>query len=196
MGTWYFITEESEITEARETLPTIYTVGHSTRSAEELIGMLSEAGVRALVDVRRFPASRRHPQHNRAALEARLGEVGVAYHWLGEALGGRVPQRLPPEHSPNAAWQVAAFRHYADAMTTASFRAGIATLEAIARTQPTAFMCAERLWWSCHRRLIADYLTVRGWPVVHLLAIGKHDPHRLPDFARVVDGELTAPPLV
>jgi len=196
MRTWYFTTEGIEITEARPPLPAIYTIGHSTRSADELIGLLSEAGAQVVADVRRFPASRRHPQHNRAALERSLGAAGIAYRWLGEALGGRVAQSVPAERSHNAAWQVAAFRHYADAMAAPSFRAGIDTLEALARSQPTAFMCAERLWWSCHRRLIADYLTVRGWPVVHLLDVGKHDLHRLPEFARVVDGELTYPALV
>jgi uncharacterized protein (DUF488 family) len=176
--------------------PAVYTVGHSTRSAEELFAVLRDAGVQALADVRRFPASRRHPQHNRGALERALAEAGIAYVWLGEALGGRRKQTVPIEQSRNNGWDVAAFRYYADAMSTAEFHAGIAALEALARDSPTAFMCAERLWWSCHRRLIADFLTVRGWPVVHLFDIGKQQPHTLTEFARVADGELTYPSLM
>jgi uncharacterized protein (DUF488 family) len=174
----------------------VYTVGHSTRSAEELTAVLLDAGVQAVADVRRFPASRRYPQHNRGALERALPATGIAYAWLGEALGGRRPESVPPERSLNRGWRVAAFRHYADAMSSAEFAAGIAALEQLARARPTAVMCAERLWWSCHRRLIADLLTVRGWSVVHLLDVGQQQPHRLTEFARVVDGELTYPGLV
>lgn len=175
---------------------TVYTVGHSTRSAGELIAVLRAAGVEALADVRRFPASRRHPQHNRGALEHTLPAAGIAYLWLGEALGGRRRQTVPTERSPNNGWTVAAFRYYADAMSTPEFRAGIAALEALARMHPTAFMCAERLWWSCHRRLIADLLGVHGWSVIHLLDVAHQQPHKLTEFARVVDGELTYPSLV
>jgi uncharacterized protein (DUF488 family) len=174
----------------------IYTLGHSTRSESELIALLHDAGVAAVADVRRFPASRRHPQHNRGALERTLPAAGIAYVWLGEALGGRVRQTVSPERSHNTGWTVPAFRYYADAMSTPAFRAGFAELEALAAAQPTAFMCAERLWWSCHRRLIADRLTVRGWLVVHLFDPGHRRPHTLTEFARIVDGELTYPSLV
>ena len=174
----------------------IYTVGHSMRTADELVTVLRDAGVQALADVRRFPASRRHPQHNRGALERALPEAGIAYVWLGESLGGRLRQTVPAERSRNNGWDVPAFRYYADAMSTPEFRAGIAALEALARSHPAAFMCAERLWWQCHRRLIADRLTVGGWSVVHLLDVGKQQPHRLTEFAQVVDGDLTYPGLV
>lgn len=174
----------------------VYTIGHSTRSADELAAVLRDAGVQTLADVRRFPASRRHPQHNRGALEHTLPVVGIGYVWLGESLGGRRRETVPPERSRNSGWTVAAFRHYADAMTTAEFSAGMAELEALARERPAAVMCAERLWWSCHRRLIADLLTIRGWSVVHLLDVGQRQAHRLTEFARVVDGELTYPGLV
>jgi uncharacterized protein (DUF488 family) len=173
----------------------VFTVGHSTRTADELVAILRDAGVEVLADVRRFPASRRHPQHNRGALERTLPE-GIAYVWLGESLGGRVRQTVPAEGSRNNGWDVPAFRYYADAMATPEFRAALDGLETIARARPTACMCAERLWWSCHRRLIADALTVRGWSVVHLLEREKRQPHRLTEFARVVDGELTYPGLV
>jgi uncharacterized protein (DUF488 family) len=175
---------------------TIYSVGHSTRTADELIAVLRDGGATAVADVRRFPGSRRHPQHNRGALERTLPAAGIAYRWLGESLGGRRTETIPAERSPNAGWQVAAFRHYADAMTTPEFHAGIAALDALARAQPTAIMCAERLWWSCHRRLIADYLVVHGWTVVHLLDPGHRQTHHLPEFARVVDGVITYPPLL
>ena len=174
----------------------IYTVGHSTRSADELVALLRDAHVEVLVDVRRFPASRRHPQHNRGALERTLPEAGISYVWHGEVLGGRRKQEVPTERSRNNAWEVPAFRYYADAMATADFQAAIAQLESLARACPTAIMCAELLWWQCHRRLIADYLTVRGWPVIHLLDVGKRQPHHLTEFARVENGELTYPSLV
>jgi len=176
--------------------PRIYTIGHSTRSADELIAVLRDAGVQTLADVRRFPASRRHPQHNRGALERALPRAGISYLWLGESLGGRRAQTVPGERSRNTGWDVPAFRFYADAMSTPEFRSGIERLEELARRLPTACMCAERLWWSCHRRLIADFLTVRGWSVVHLLDVGQRQPHRLTEFARVIDGELTYPGLV
>lgn len=174
----------------------VFTVGHSTRAADDLLAVLREAGIGALVDVRRFPASRRHPQFNRPLLERTLAAAGVTYRWLGESLGGRRTQTVPTEQSPNNGWEVAAFRYYADYMAGDEFRAGVADLEALAGRSPTAVMCAERLWWSCHRRLIADRLTVDGWSVVHLLDVGKHQPHTLTEFARVVDGKLTYPSLL
>lgn len=171
----------------------IFTVGHSTRSVEELVALLDEAAVRAVADLRRFPGSRRHPHFAREALAAALESSGVAYHWLGESLGGRMPESLPAERSPNGAWKVAAFRHYADALETPEVEAGLARLETIASEAPTAFLCAERLWWQCHRRIVADALHVRGWRVVHLLEPGKRAVHDLPDFARVERGRLTYP---
>jgi uncharacterized protein (DUF488 family) len=176
--------------------PVVYTIGHSTRSAAELLELLREAGVEQLADVRRFPTSKRHPQHNRGALAGALADAGLAYVWLGESLGGRRRQTVPAEQSRNSGWDVAAFRYYADAMSSPEFQAGIAELERLAHARPTAFMCAERLWWSCHRRLIADLLTVRGWSVVHLLDIGKRQPHKLTEFARIEGGHLTYPSLV
>jgi uncharacterized protein (DUF488 family) len=174
----------------------IYSVGHSTRSADELTAVLRDGRVTRLADVRRYPASRRHPQHNRGALEQTLPAQGIAYVWLGETLGGRAKQAIPTDQSRNNGWQVAAFRYYADAMPTAAFQTALAELEALAREQPTAIMCAERLWWQCHRRLLADILVVRGWTVAHLLDVGKRQEHKLTEFARVEDGVLTYPALV
>ena len=176
---------------------TLFSVGHSTRSAEELVALLREAGVVRLADVRRFPASRRHPQHARAALEQSLPESGIAYVWLGEGLGGRQPETLAPDESPNRAWTEPAFRRYADAMATPHFRAALAELEALARAAPTAAMCAERPWWRCHRRLLADLLVTRGWRVVHLLERGRAQEHALSPWARVsAEGELSYPALL
>jgi uncharacterized protein (DUF488 family) len=174
----------------------IFSAGHSTRTIDEMIALLSDSSVGCVADVRRYPSSRRHPQFNRAALDAALQGSGIAYDWLGASLGGRRAEIVPASESPNAAWQVAAFRHYADAMETEEFRAGIERLEAAARARPTAFLCAEHNWWSCHRRLIADLLVVRGWKVVHLLDPGKRQEHELTEFARVRDGRLTYPSLV
>lgn len=175
---------------------TIWTLGHSTRSAEELVERLREAGVACLVDVRRHPGSRRHPQFARSALEATLPEAGIRYVWLGESLGGRRSGMQPAERSPNRAWREPAFRAYADHMLTDAFAEGVAALEAEARARPTAVMCAELLWWKCHRRLLADRFVASGWRVVHLLGTRKSDEHRLSEWARVADGALTYPALL
>ncbi len=148
--------------------------------------MLGEAGVGALVDVRSAPGSRRHPQFGQAALVASLAEAGIAYIHL-RGLGGR---REAATDSPHVALKVDAFRGYADHMTSAEFATDYARLDALARENATAFMCAETLWWGCHRRLLADRLTADGWTVVHLLAPGKSEPHRMWDIARVADGRL------
>jgi uncharacterized protein (DUF488 family) len=175
---------------------TVYTAGHSTRTLDELAALLEPAGVKALADIRRFPSSRRHPQHNRGDLERGLASRGIEYHWFGEELGGRRRQIVPPEESPNRAWQVAAFRNYADAMETAPFLAAVERLEALALRVPTAFLCAEKLWWQCHRRLLADLMVARGWRVVHLLEPGRSQEHRLSEWARAADGTVRYPALV
>lgn len=164
----------------------IWSVGHGTRTIEELLALLKDARIVTLVDVRSFPGSRRHPQFGQAALRASVTEAGIAYMHL-RGLGGR---REPREGSPHTALRVAAFRAYADHMTTPEFQDDLARLEAVAAATHTAYLCAETLWWRCHRRMLSDLLTVRGWEVVHLLAPGKSEPHRLWDVARVADGEL------
>jgi uncharacterized protein (DUF488 family) len=170
---------------------TIYTVGHSTRSSEELLALLGEAGVERLADVRAFPSSRRHPQFNRDALAVWLGQAGIDYlHMPG--LGGR---RSPVPGSPNRGWHEAAFQGYADHMRSPEFQDAVGALEATARESPTTIMCAEAVWWRCHRRLIADALVARGWRVEHL-GIGEgRAVHELTGFAVVgPDGGLTYPP--
>lgn len=171
---------------------TIYTVGHSTRTEDELLALLEKPGVTLVVDVRAFPSSRRHPQFNRAALVDWLPRAGIEYLHL-PGLGGR---RSPAPGSPNAGWRESAFQGYADHMHSEEFQVALAELEAAAGGAPTAIMCAEAVWWRCHRRLIADALVVRGWRVEHL-GIGEgRAAHELPAFA-VVDpasGAITYPP--
>jgi uncharacterized protein (DUF488 family) len=166
---------------------TIYTIGHSNRPLEAFLGLVDAHGVRCIADVRAFPSSRRWPHFNRAVLAAALQEHGVAYEWL-PALGGR--RRQLRVDSPHVAWTVAAFRTYADYMDTDEFAKGLDQLLGLVRLQRTAFMCAEALYWQCHRRLIADRLVVLGYTVLHITAPERAIAHRLPDFARVVDGRL------
>jgi uncharacterized protein (DUF488 family) len=167
-------------------MPKIYSIGHGTRPIEEFVGVLRAAGVQVLADIRSAPGSRRHPQFGQAALAVSLKDADIEYlHLLG--LGGH---RDAAPDSPHIAIKVEAFRGYADHMSTDEFEADYARLVKIARERTTAFMCAETLWWRCHRRMLSDRLTVDGWDVVHLLARGKSEPHRLWDVARVADGRL------
>jgi uncharacterized protein (DUF488 family) len=170
--------------------PALYTVGHSTRSAAELLALLRENGIALLTDVRRFPASRRHPQFSRQTLMDSLGENGIDY--LHEPdLGGR---RAPRPDSPNTAWRVAAFRGYADHMASPEFRNALERLIANGARRPTVILCAEALPWRCHRRLIADALVARGLPVLDILAPGKVAAHVLnPDARLLPDGRLIYP---
>ncbi len=171
-------------------LSIVYTVGHSTRSAEQLLEVLRQAEIRAVADVRAFPSSRRHPQFNRAALADWLPEAGVEYVHM-PALGGR---REPHRPSPNQGWRERGFRGYADYMATAEFAAALGELERQAASQRTAIMCAEALWWRCHRRLISDALTARGWDVEHLGSGSAPQRHELTSFAQLgEDGVITYP---
>lgn len=165
----------------------VWTVGHSTRGLEEFMGLLAGHGVEAVADVRRYPASRKHPHFNRERLSLSLGGAGVEYLPLAE-LGGR---RRPLADSRNTAWRNDSFRGYADYMETDEFRSGVELLLESARRRPTAVMCAESLWWRCHRALIADYLKAGGHEVVHILGPGKSVPHPYTAPARVVGGKLS-----
>ena len=160
---------------------TVYTLGHSTRSAEELLALLRAHGIAGIADVRRFPASRRHPQFARDALAETLAGAAVGYEWL-PSLGGR---RAPRPDSPHVAWREPAFRAYADHMETEEFRSGLDTLLRLAAARPTVILCAEAVPWRCHRQLIADALVVRGVPVLHVLGPGPPRPHALSRLARV-----------
>jgi uncharacterized protein (DUF488 family) len=165
----------------------VYTAGHGNRPIEEFIGLLREAGVTCLVDVRAYPASRRYPHFGRAALEQSLPAAGIRYIWEGEALGGR---RKPSGESPHLALRHPAFRAYADHMMTATFRDAAERLLATAHAAPAAIVCAERLPWQCHRFLISDFLVAGGNDVVHLVNPGKRQSHRLNPVARQRDGGL------
>jgi uncharacterized protein (DUF488 family) len=149
----------------------LYTIGHSTRTLDELIAILREAGVTRLVDVRAIPRSRSNPQFNIDTLPAALGAAGIDYHHL-PALGGRRGHTRGDTPSRNTLWKVQAFRNYADYAQTLPFRRGLDDLVRLASERPAAIMCAEAVWWRCHRRLVTDYMLVGGWQVVHLMAPG------------------------
>lgn len=166
----------------------MFTVGHGTRSEEDFVALLTGAAVARLVDVRRFPGSRRHPHFAREALERSLPAAGIAYEWRGEELGGRRSRKEIGRPTRHPAWKNDGFRNYADYMDTDAFRSALATLEADAATECVAIMCAETLWWRCHRRLIADALTIDGLEVVHLIAPGESQRHTLHPAIRVEDG--------
>jgi uncharacterized protein (DUF488 family) len=160
----------------------IYTVGHSTRSLELFLALLAEYQVRLLVDVRRYPASRRYPHFAQAPLSAALAATGIAYRHDPD-LGGRRPAR---EDSPNTAWRSAGFRGYADYMETPAFEQALARL-IVDAPQPSAVMCAEAVPWRCHRQLIADALVTRGTAVRHILGAGDARDHQLSPHAQVLD---------
>lgn len=162
----------------------IFTVGHSTRAIEELLALLAEHSVDLLVDVRRFPGSRRYPQFGRDALAASLARAGIGYRHEAD-LGGR---RAPAPDSPNTFWRNAGFRGYADHLATAEARAALERLAADERGHRPAVLCAEAVPWRCHRQLIADALTARGLEVVHLLAPGRSARHALHPHARALPG--------
>jgi uncharacterized protein (DUF488 family) len=165
----------------------LYTVGHGTSTAEELVALLRGGGVESVVDIRRFPGSRRHPHHSREALERSLPEQGLGYRWE-ERLGGR--RRRAPD-SPHVALRNDAFRAYADHMATAGFRAALDEVLTEASGTPTAVMCSESVWWRCHRRLVADAAQLlHRVEVRHLMHASRPRPHRPTEGVRVEDGRL------
>jgi uncharacterized protein (DUF488 family) len=171
-------------------MPSIFTIGHSTHDAEVFERLLRGAGIELLVDVRRFPSSRRLPWFNGPALAKSLGEAGIEYLHL-ESLGGR---RDPAPNSANGGWRVGQFRGYADHMATEEFQAALDGLIDLAGAGRTAVMCAEAQWWRCHRRLLSDALVARGVEVLHLDARGRAQPHELTEFAVAAGGGVTYPP--
>jgi uncharacterized protein (DUF488 family) len=165
----------------------IYSIGHGNRSFEEFLALLREAGISTLVDVRTVPRSRKHPHFGRDELAPALSETGLRYFWEGPDLGGF---RRPREGSAHTALRSPGFRNYADHMESAAFRSGVDRLLALAEEAPTAYLCAERLPWRCHRYLLSDYLVFRGARVLHLLAPGKSYAHRLNPLARAAGDTL------
>jgi uncharacterized protein (DUF488 family) len=166
--------------------PTVWTIGHSTRSIDELLAVLAAHAIDAVIDVRRFPGSRRLPQFDAALLEASLHDAGLSYRWIA-ALGGR---RRPDSASPNDGWRHPAFRAYADHIASEEFAGGLFELQMIASGLRAAVMCAEVLWWRCHRRIIADVLTALGHEVRHIRDASDAEVHRLAPPARLVRGVL------
>jgi uncharacterized protein (DUF488 family) len=163
---------------------TIYMIGHSTRTADQFVALLSAHHVGMLVDVRTIPRSRHNPQFNSDALAATLEAAGIGYEHM-KSLGGL---RRPDRDSINAGWRNESFRGYADYMQTPAFAAAIDELIGLAQTQQTAIMCAEAVPWRCHRQLVADTLVARGVEVLHVTGRGKAERHRLTPFARM-DGD-------
>jgi uncharacterized protein (DUF488 family) len=170
-----------------------YTIGHSTRSIAKLAALLGEAGADLLVDVRTVPRSRTNPQFNADALPEALARYGIGYRHL-RRLGGLRGRRKDQQPSPNTFWENASFRNYADYAATPEFRAGLTELCTLARTSTCAVMCAEAMWWRCHRRIIADYLLAGSRPVFHIMAPGKIEPaHMTPAAVVQPDGTLVYP---
>jgi uncharacterized protein (DUF488 family) len=166
---------------------TLYTVGHSTRSFDELVETLRAHSIATLVDIRSFPMSRRLPHFNRDSLETALPQAGIRYVWIKE-LGGR--RRKMREDSPNVALRSPSFRNYADYMLTEEFQKGIAQLIQLGEQSRTASMCAERVYFRCHRMLVSDWLTAHGHEILHIDGPSPVRPHTLLSEARVIDGEL------
>jgi uncharacterized protein (DUF488 family) len=184
---------------------TLYSIGHSTHPIETFLELLSVHGILRLIDVRSYPSSRRWPQFNQTSLEQSITQAGLEYGWI-KALGGR--RQSKRSDSPHTAWKVAAFRAYADYADGPEWAAGLAELIVLAESRRTAIMCAEGLWWQCHRRIIADHLAVRDtlaererseltslrgasrFVVRHIQPDGKLADHALPEFASVRDGRL------
>lgn len=162
-------------------MTTIYTIGHGNSSIGELLALLAGAGIECLVDVRAYPASRRHPQFARAALERSLAAVGIRYVWEGQALGGR---RKPVADSPHIALKEPGFRAYADHMATQAFQEGVTRLIGLGHATRVAAMCAEQQPENCHRSFIADSLAARGETIMHILPGGGAQPHVLSGLAR------------
>ena len=172
-----------------------FTIGHSTRAIEEFLSLLELHEIEALADVRAFPSSLKFPQYKRGNLEASLARAGIEYHWLGKELGGyRKKSEGLGEESPNTGWDTKGFRIYADYMLGDGFKAGIRKLLDLGKGNNAAFMCAEKFYWRCHRRLISDYLLSLGHEVWHIVDKGNLREHSLTPFARIKDGILVYPP--
>jgi uncharacterized protein (DUF488 family) len=166
---------------------TLYTIGHSTRTLEELISALRAHNIQTLVDIRSFPMSRRLPHFNRESLEQTLAQGGIRYIWMKDLGGMRKKIR---DDSPNVALRNPSFRNYADHMLTPEFQHAIDELLRLADQSRTAYMCAERVYFRCHRMLVSDWLVAHGHEVLHIDAEGPTRPHKLTPEARLVGGEL------
>jgi uncharacterized protein (DUF488 family) len=154
----------------------LFTIGHSTHAIDRFVGLLRAHGIQVLCDVRRYPGSRRNPQFNVGPLRDSLAKAGIAYEPFGEELGGRRKASKVP-HGPSAVWRNDAFRGYAEYTETPEFAAGLERLEELAHERRVAIMCAEGDWHRCHRRIVSDVLTRRGWRVIHIRPDGRTEEH-------------------
>jgi uncharacterized protein (DUF488 family) len=178
------------MTEAQATQRPFFTIGHSTRSVEEVADLLRAVGADMIVDVRKMPRSRANPQFNIDILPGALGERQIGYRHIA-ALGGLRGRQANPEVSPNTLWRNRSFRNYADYALTPPFKEGLAELNAQGRERTCAIMCAEVLWWRCHRRIIADYLLAGGETVLHILSLDDVKPARItPGAEQIPEGLL------
>ena len=168
-------------------MATLYTIGHSTRTLDELVSALKAHGIETLVDIRAFPMSRRLPHFNRESLESELSKCGIHYVWM-KALGGY--RKTTRKDSPNTALRNASFRNYADYTLTPEFEQATDELLRLAEQSRTAYMCAERVYFRCHRMIVSDWLVARGHEVLHIDAEGPPRPHKLTSEARIVDGQM------
>lgn len=167
----------------------IWTIGHSTRTFEEFADMLIAFEIEILADIRSLPGSNRFPHFNKEALETLLPQKNIGYIHL-KNLGGR---RRVKKDSPNTGWRKDSFRGYADYMETEDFKEAVKGLEKLATGKHTAIMCAEAVWWRCHRSLVSDYFKLNGWTVIHLLGLNKNEEHPYTQPARIVEGKLSYP---
>jgi len=165
----------------------LYTIGHSTRTLDELVSALKAHGIETLVDIRAFPMSRRLPHFNRESLESSLPKHGIRYIWI-KALGGY--RKATRKDSPHTALTNASFRNYADYTLTPEFEQAAGELIRIASASRTAYMCAERVYFRCHRMIVSDWLVAHGHKVLHIDGEGPARPHRLFAEARVIDGQV------
>jgi uncharacterized protein (DUF488 family) len=172
--------------------PTVYTIGHSTRTLDAFVGLLGESGIECVVDVRRLPGSRAFPHFNAEPLSAALAAEGIDY-WHATVLGGRRRAGEVVDAGADAFWTNASFRRYAAHARSRAFRAALDELQARALEQRCVLMCAEAVWWRCHRRIIADHLLARGCPVLHIMGPGQVDPAALTTGAAIADGEVIYP---
>jgi uncharacterized protein (DUF488 family) len=169
----------------------LYTVGHSNLAFEPFVSLLKEFRIDLVADIRRYPSSRKFPHFNRPVLCERLAAEGIDYQWL-EALGGRL-QSGKNQKSPNIGLKSAGFRNYADYMATEKFRLAVQRLLSVAARSRTAVMCAEKLYWKCHRRILSDYLVSQGVEVIHIIGPGESSSHKLSSYAVATEAGVIYP---
>jgi uncharacterized protein (DUF488 family) len=170
----------------------LFSIGHSNQPLDRFLGLLAQRRIKALVDIRRFPGSKKYPHWSQKTLAAALQEAGIEYHWI-EALGGRRSSKRGAPASPNLGLRNQGFRNYADYMLTQEFRQAVVKLLGIAAHKRTAMMCAEAVYWRCHRRLVSDFLLANKVAVQHIFPSGEVRPHKLTEGAEIGQRKVTYP---